>query len=349
MKTCPSCNRSYTDEALNFCLQDGSPLVNASLSSETTVEARKPDTQYPNPPPTQVYRPNVPPPQPPGYQGAPYQQPQYSPVPQYTPMPMARQPRSNAVWWILGGLAVVFVLGIGTVIVIIAVASMSAETNNNNNRIVVNNNVPNRNLNLNGNTNNSNINSTVKLPASFTDDFSTQKWGTGNSAYGNIWYADGEYHMKSKEKTYFVMYGPSNDYDTENARVRVTVRNVDGVSPASGYGLVVHGAPEEKLRDYGFLIYTGESPKYEVVQHISGAQTELVPFTASSIIRSGTSPNQIEVRIKGSQLSFYINGQYATSITDTQGFKRGRAGFYSSDAHEVAFDDFSINRYVGGQ
>lgn len=341
MKTCPSCNRSYTDQALNFCLQDGSPLVNVAPSSETTAEARTPDTRYANAPPTDVYRPNAPAP-PPGYQ-APYQ-PQYNPMPQYTPMPLARQPRSSAVWWILGGLAVVFILGIGAVIVIIAVASMSSESNNNNNRPVTNVNIPNRNLNTNFNTNNSNVNSTGKLPASFTDDFSTQKWGTGNSAYGNIWYADGAYHMKSKEKTYFVMYGPSNDYDTENARVRVTVRNVDGVSPVSGYGLVVHGAPEEKLRDYGFLIYTGDSPKYLVVQHTGGTQTELVPFTASSIIRSGTSPNQIEVRIKGSQLSFYINGQYATSITDTQGFKRGRAGFYASDAHEVVFDDLSISR-----
>ena len=341
MKTCPSCNRSYTDEALNFCLQDGSPLVNAAPPSETTAASRNPDPRFNNPPPTEIYRPNAPVPPPPmGSQGSPYQ-PQYSPMPQYTPMPLARQPRSSAIWWILGGLAVFVVLGLGAVIVIFAVLTMNAEPNNN--RVVAN--IPNRNLNGNWtNANNSNSNSTAKLPAAFSDDFSTQKWGTGSSAYGNIFYADGAYHMKSKEKTYFVMYGPSNDYDTENARVRVTVRSVDGVSPVSGFGLVVHGAPEEKLRDYGFLIYTGESPKYLVVQHNGGTQTELVPFTASSIIRSGTSPNQIEVRIKGTQLSFYINGQYATSITDTQGFKRGRAGFYASDAHEVVFDDLLINR-----
>jgi len=341
MKTCPSCSRSYTDDALNFCLQDGTPLViEADLPSETTRYSVPRET---NPPPTEMYRPN-PPVQPAPISNQPYQ-PQYMPLPQYTPMPMARQPRSNAVWWILGGLAVFVVLSIGAVIVILAVASMSAEPNNN--RFEANANTPNRNLNANrSNTNNSNANSIANLPASFTDDFSTQKWGTGSSAYGNIWYADGEYHMKSKEKTYFVMYGPSNDYDTENARVRVTVRSVDGISPVSGYGLVVHGAssPEEKLKDYGFLIYTAENPKYEVVLHKGGTETALVPWTTSSIIRSGTSPNQIDVRIKGTQLSFYINGQYATSITDTANFRRGRAGFYASDAHEVVFDDLQINR-----
>ena len=343
MKTCPSCNRSYTDEALNFCLQDGTPLViEADLPSETTRYSTPRQT---DPPPTEIYRPGPhlqPPPQ--VNQGAPYQA-RYSPMPQYTPVPVERQPRSNAVWWILGGLAVIVVLGLGAVIIFLAVASMSSEVDNNNNRVVNNNNSPNRNANgPRPNTNNSNANSIGNLPAAFSDDFSSQKWGTGSSAYGVIWYADGEYHMKSKEKTYFVMYGPSDDYDTGNARVRVTARNVDGVSPVSGYGLVVHGAPEERLRDYGFLIYTGENPKYEVVQHKGGTETALVPWTTSSIIRGGTSANQIEVRIKGSQLSFYINGQYATSITDTANFRRGRAGLYSSDAHEVAFDDLQINR-----
>lgn len=347
MKTCPSCNRSYTDEALNFCLQDGSPLVNEPvLPSETTATSRYPVPRETDPPPTQVYLPNPPVPPPTrSMPGAAYQ-PQYAPAPQYTPMPLARQRKSSAIWWILGGLAVVIVLGIGAVIVIIAVASMDSESNNNN-RIVNNSNSPNRNTNADRpNTNNSNTNAIANLPASFSDDFSTQKWGTGNSAYGNIWYANDQYHMKSKEKTYFVMYAPTNDYDTENARVRVTVHSVDGVSPVSGYGLVVHGvsSPEERLKDYGFLIYTGENPKYEVVLHRSGTETALVAWTGSSTIRTGSSPNQIEVRIKGTQLSLYINGQYATSITDTANFRRGRAGFYASDAHEVAFDDLQINR-----
>jgi hypothetical protein len=346
MKICPSCNRSYTDEALNFCLQDGSPLVNSAPTSETPATARYPAPRITNPPPTEMYRPNpsVQPPPPMGSQGTPYQ-PQYTPVPQYTPMPVARQPRSNAIWWILGALAVVVVLGIGAVIVIIAVASMNSDSNNN--RFVANANSPNRNANAyRPNTNSANTNSIPNLPASFSDDFSSQKWGTGSSAYGTIWYTNDQYHMKSKEKTFLVMYAPNDDYDTENARVRVTAQNVDGVSPASGYGLVVHGAssPEEKLKDYGFLIYTGDNPKYEVVVHRNGTETALVAWAASSIIRGGSNPNQIEVRIKGSQLGFYINGQYATSISDTANFRRGRAGFYTSDVHEVAFDDLQISR-----
>ena len=78
--------------------------------------------------------------------------------------------------------------------------------------------------------------------------------------------------------------------------------------------------------------------------HKAGNQTTLVPWTKSSVIRPGTSPNQLEVRADGADLSFYINGQYVSRIADTENFKRGVAGFYTSDTTEVAFDDLEIRR-----
>lgn len=142
------------------------------------------------------------------------------------------------------------------------------------------------------------------------------------------------------------MYAPSNDYKTANATVRVTARSVDGTPPASGFGLIVHGerSKSNQLEDYALLIYTGEETKYEIVKHKGGEQTALVPWTRSSVIRSGTSPNQLEVRARGSELNFYINGQYVDRITDTENFKGGIAGLYTSDTAEIAFDDLEIKR-----
>ena len=57
--------------------------------------------------------------------------------------------------------------------------------------------------------------------------------------------------MRAKEKMYLVMYAPNADYTTEDARVRVTARSVDGVSPASGYGLIVHGEKSSGRRSRG--------------------------------------------------------------------------------------------------
>jgi len=44
MKRCPQCNRTYSDDALSFCLDDGSPLVTAAAPSSFDPGAT---VQYP--------------------------------------------------------------------------------------------------------------------------------------------------------------------------------------------------------------------------------------------------------------------------------------------------------------
>lgn len=253
-----------------------------------------------------------------------------------------QQKKSNAVWWILGGLAAVFIIGAGLVVMFIALASLGANTNNSN--LNANSRNENRNSNITSNTNtNSNTNSTT--PTSLNDDFSEQKWGVGVSQYGRIWYVNDEYHMVSKEKTFVVMYAPSNDYSTENATVSVTARSVDGSAPSAGFGLMVHCEQKAgKLADYALLIYPEEEPAYQIIMHKAGNQLSLVDRTKTDAIKSGTAVNKLEIRIKGNELSFYANGQFLNRITDTENYRRGRVGLYTSDVHEVAFDDLVIER-----
>lgn len=78
--------------------------------------------------------------------------------------------------------------------------------------------------------------------------------------------------------------------------------------------------------------------------HKANNQITLVPWTKSSAILSGSKANQLEIRIKGDQISFYANGRYLTRITDSENFKHGVAGFYTSEASEVAFDNLEIQR-----
>jgi hypothetical protein len=259
------------------------------------------------------------------------------------------QKKSNAVWWILGGVVVAGVIVVGAAIMILALVSMGSNSNKNTNANTTtnrnsNSRVANRNSNANSNV--SNTNSMANLPASFEDDFSEAKWGTGNYDYGDIWYDDDEYHMRSKAKSYLVMYAPTDDYNTENATVRVTTRSVDGNGPTTGYGLIIHGEKSKggHLEDYALLIYTGAEPQYEIIKHKGGTQTTLVPWTKSKVIRSGSNPNQLEIRAQGTELTFYINGQYIDRLTDTENFKRGVAGLYTSDTSDVAFDDLEIKR-----
>lgn len=337
MKRCPTCNRTYTDEALNFCLEDGTPLVNAAAPVGDPYATIRYDPHPTTPPPADVYR-----------QQAPLlNQVELSAQPrQWSPLPaMPPKRKSNAVWWILGGIMVLAIIVVGAAIMILALASMNKNKNSNVNIRPANSNTRvNRNANSNANT--ANLNSNSNLPSTFTDNFTDQNWGTGTFAFGDIWYADGEYHMRAKDKSYLVMYAPNASYNTENATTKVTTRDVEGTAASSGYGLIVHGEKTKggALEDYAFLIYTGSEPQYQVLKHKAGAQTTVVPWTRSRVIRSGTNPNQIEVRARGSELTFYINGQYIDRITDSENFRRGVAGFYASGTSEVAFDDLQIRR-----
>jgi hypothetical protein len=351
MKRCPTCDRTYTDSSLNFCLEDGTPLVPDAPAFDPNATVRYPSARdTAEPPPTEIYRPEPPATTPRRTTPAPTPAPPPPPSPQqWAPTPTAVSPRkkSNAIWWILGGLIALFIIGAGLVVMLFALASLSTNSNNNNANANVRN--DNRNANVTANTNvNTNVNANVNatVPTKFTDDFSEQKWGTGQSAYGRIWYENGEYHMTSREKTFVVMYAPSNDYNTENATVKITARSVTGQVPSAGFGLMVHCVQtrDKKLEDYALLIYPSEEPEYKIIMHKDGVESSLVEKTKSSAIHSGSTPNQLEIRIRGTELSFYANGQFLTKVTDTANYRRGRAGLYTSDPYEVAFDDLTIDR-----
>jgi hypothetical protein len=342
MKSCPSCNRTYTDASLNFCLEDGTPLTNAPAAGfDPNATIRYTDPRDTGHPPAEVVRQVAPTYQvsaPVASHGSSFGQQQQSRL----SVPGVPPRKSKAIWWVLGVLLLVAVIGTGVVIIIVALASMGSESNANTNRGNINR-VANRNANVNTNLAN-NVN--ANPPASLTDDFANQKWGTGNYAFGDIWYADDEYHMRAKTGKYLVMYAPSQDYKTGNATITVTATSVDGTPAASGHGLIVHGEKSSTgdLEDYALLIYTGAETKYEIVKHQGGQQTALVPWTASTAIHSGAEANELEVRARGSELTFYINGQYVDRITDKENFKGGIAGLYTSDTAEIAFDNLEIKR-----
>lgn len=401
MKRCPTCNKTYSDDSMSFCLEDGAPLLTVggeaqpqSFDPNLTIPYtpprntsepqadpyRTPSGQWPNqqagppsgqfgqsgggqygqqpgasgygqqsgqygssggqygssagqyggPPSGQFTPPQIPPP-PSSQQYPPTPSWSGQPPPSYAPAPK----KSSAMPWVLGGIGLLLVLGLVGAVVIGILASMDSNTSNSN-KVA---NKSNRNS-----TSTSNSSSSSTAPA-VRDDFSNQKWWTGVVNVGSASYVNGEYRMRGNQGGYVVVYGPkTNDYHTENARILVTARSISGTSPSLGFGLCVYGEMKNNvLEDYSFLIRTdASSPAYRVVIHQAGKEMVLVNWTTSSLIRTGTSPNQIEVRTDGKKLTFYINGQYATSVTDDANYGAGLAGLYTSDTVEVAFDDLEI-------
>jgi hypothetical protein len=56
LKSCPTCNRTYSDEAITFCLVDGS-ILSASYDPQATLQISS--VRETTPPPTQILQPNI--------------------------------------------------------------------------------------------------------------------------------------------------------------------------------------------------------------------------------------------------------------------------------------------------
>lgn len=307
MKICPTCNQTYSDESLNFCLNDGgalNPVDDENLSQQTVIMGQAPATN-----PKTVFT------------NQPVSQPNWG-ISQAAAVQPPKK-KSKAWLWILGivGLLVIFG-GIGLVGLIGLVAiSNSDETPENKGP----KNTPN------------------KLDSVTKDDFS--KWGNFSNKDGSGEFSNGEYKLQSKQVRFFyVLITPNKNFKTSNSTTTVTARNSNGVETETGYGLIIHSDPDNALsKDYAFLIDSAKQ-SYRIVKHLDNKETIEVSWTRFPAIRSGTQTNEIQVKDENGKMSFFINGQFVTSITDSIGYKDGVVGIYAGDGIPIAFSNLQIGK-----
>ncbi len=117
MKICPACNRTYADETLNFCLDDGSTLSYSSNSNKRSLPVTRPG----GPAPTEILNPGPTP----SESGSPLITTIQSPHPPqlYSPTPQAppKVPGKRS-WPIAIGICLVLLLGAGIVLGVIWLA-----------------------------------------------------------------------------------------------------------------------------------------------------------------------------------------------------------------------------------
>jgi hypothetical protein len=152
-----------------------------------------------------------------------------------------------------------------------------------------------------------------------------------------------ELTMGSKQKGYYYVLVAPDDYKTEDADTRVTLKNIDNASGSMGYGLIFHSNPQPLEQDYAFLIDT-KKKKYRVVHHEPQKELSVVPWTSSPAIKEGTEENTLEVRDKDDKIELYINGTMVTSIRNVYGYSGGVVGLYSGDGVKITFKDLEIRR-----
>ena len=153
MKRCPTCNKTFTEEHLSFCVEDGTPLINADApDDEATVVRSSPAESETGSS---------------GFSGASRERDSkpYQPPGSYIPPGSYGDGRRRTWPWILGILALVFIVfaGLGIAAAMLVPRLMRASSANSN----LNANVAKRSSNLNSNANsgiNSNLNSNSNSP-----------------------------------------------------------------------------------------------------------------------------------------------------------------------------------------
>ena len=315
MKICPRCRKTYSDDTLNFCLEDGATLTQGGAADDSlpaTVLINQPRPTTPNQ----------------SLGGQPSGQSGWN-----NPLDPNRSliqppPKKSKSWlWVLGILSgVILLCGGGLTGFIVYVASLENQNNTD--------------------ADNS-ANLTQKSPAP-VDKTSVQtvdlsKWVKGDTNIGIAEFENGEFLMGSKKKGYYYVLTSPAIYQTEDAATKVTVRNIDQESTALGFGLVIHSNPEPLMQDYAFLI-DSETKKYRVVRHTPGDEIIVVDWTRSSAIKNGTEQNVLEVRDQNEKMNFYINGEFIKAVDNEEGYKGGVTGLYSGDAVQIAFSNLEIRK-----
>lgn len=318
MKICPVCRKTYSDDNLNFCLEDGTLLTQSQGHPlPETVLINQPRITEPSRP-----------------QGMQQGVPSAWTAPQQYP---AQQKKSSKTWlWVVGILGLVVLLCGGGFAGLFVIGMMNAENAANTQP-----------RNTRASTTPASSTPTTTEPG---DDDSTNvqsldlsEWVRDFSVYGTTEFTGGELMMASKQKSFYYVLLAPDDYSTEGAATRVTLRNVEDANSSLGYGLIFHSNPTPLIQDYAFLL-DAKKKRYRIVRHEPQKETALVPWTNSSLIKDGAQENVIEARDKGEKTELYINGQLVNSVTNSYAYKGGVPGLYSGDAAKIAFKDLEIRK-----
>jgi len=322
MKLCPTCRKTYADDNLNFCLEDGSVLTFASNEPPATVMMSQPRPTDP----TAVF-PST------SNQGI------QSTFGQQAPQPYSMQQpkKSSKAWlWIVGIVGIILLLCGGGFAGLLFIGMQANQNQANNSTYPPPNNGR---VNTSASPSASPFSSTTSSSDIETVDLSF--WVKDSSVWGTTEMSGDEFLMAAKQKGYYYVLVAPDDYTTDGKNVRVTVRNVDNANSSLGYGLIFHSAPTPLTKDYAFLIDT-KRKKYRVVRHEPSKETSMVSWKDSSVIKDGTQENVLEARDKGDTIELYINNEMVTSIKDQFGYPNGVPGLYSGDGAKIGFKKLEI-------
>jgi signal peptidase I len=183
----------------------------------------------------------------------------------------------------------------------------------------------------------------AKSLATLVDDqFTAPLPGWPNNPSSTAWFGDGGYHLLAREAGRFVAVGVPMPAPRRNVIVSARFRKVGGPS-GGGYGLIVRDTgpgPRDGLDQGGhyYVFEAGDRGEVGLWRRDQNRWIDLVPWSKSGVVRTGTAPNELEARASGDQLTLTVNGTVVATQTDAQLGSGGIGVFLGGDGNEAVLD-----------
>ncbi len=178
----------------------------------------------------------------------------------------------------------------------------------------------------------------------FSDSFdqTSSNWHTYTEPGASVLIQDGVFKFNITEANFDFWTTHQQKY--KNIQVEVDAAKMEGPD-SNDYGLICRYQDQQNF--YAFLI---SSDGYYGILRVKDGKYELISqseMQASDAIKTGNGINHLRADCLGSQLVFYANGTFLTTVEDSA-FPEGQvgllAGTYDEAGLTINFDNFAARR-----
>jgi hypothetical protein len=165
---------------------------------------------------------------------------------------------------------------------------------------------------------------------------------------GTAWFDGAQYRLMAREPGRFVAVGAPINAPLRD--VSVSARFQKGGGPAGGgYGIIVRDAGPgrrdgQSQEGHYYVLEAGDRGEFGIWRRNQDHWIELIPWTPTNAVRSGTASNELTVVATGQRLIFFINGTQVANVADTTLPEGGVGVFVGGDANDVVVERFTVER-----
>jgi hypothetical protein len=160
------------------------------------------------------------------------------------------------------------------------------------------------------------------------------------------WFAPDGYHLAARKAGQFVAIGLLQNPDLRNVLVTATFHKLGGPA-GGGYGIILRDQPQgprDGLNQQGnFLVFeVGDKGEVGIWRRDQGQWVDILGWTPSPAVKTGSGENSLSVRAVGEQLEFSVNGTQMPTQTSAQPASGGVGVFLGGDANEALLTQLTV-------